>query len=666
MACLVIALATLLMPAGARATTAVATLVQTIDTSQFSPPSPDPMGITYLASSDTLLMSDSEVNEIPALFTGDNLFEINYASGTLLGTSTTILFSDEPTGLAFNPVDGHVFVSHDNGGGFVFEVDPGVDGLHGTADDIVTSFSSGDFSSVDPEGIAFDSVQGFLYIADGLSSEVFQLDPGANGVFDGVAPTGDDQATSFDTEAFGLTDPEGITFDSDNGFLYLVGYPDDLVFHVTTTGTLVRTIDISAANAPDPAALAYAPGSLEPLVNGLYIADRGVDNNSDPDENDGLVFEFSVPQITPGNVPPTVDAGPDQPLELPGVATLDGTVLDETVPAGSLTILWSHVSGPGTVTFTDASAEDTTASFSFAGTYVLRLMADDGELSSSDDTTIVVTGDAGETVIEVPVAASSDDAEEREAGAIVLSSSDLELVFDNGGNQTVGMRFTGVAIPRDASITNAFVQFQADEANSVATSLTIRGEAVDDAATFVESSGNISSRPTTTASASWSPVPWTAVGEAGPDQRTSNIASVIEEIAARPGWSAGNALVLIITGTGERTAESFDGSAAPLLRVAYTASTNQPPTVSINTPPDASTLGEGLPVTFTGTLGSRWRARHRRQRRHVEPLGGPPHDHGHGDRQRRPRGLGTDRAHPHGQRRAGGGDHGAPRCQHSG
>jgi hypothetical protein len=48
---------------------------------------------------------------------------------------------------------------------------------------------------------------------------------------------------------------------------------------------------------------------------------------------------------------------------------------------------------------------------------------------------------------------------------------------------------------------------------------------------------------------------------------------VIQEIVNRPGWTAGNSLVLIVTGTGERVAESFDGEAdaAPLLHVEYRA-----------------------------------------------------------------------------------------------
>jgi hypothetical protein len=47
----------------------------------------------------------------------------------------------------------------------------------------------------------------------------------------------------------------------------------------------------------------------------------------------------------------------------------------------------------------------------------------------------------------------------------------------------------------------------------------------------------------------------------------------VSEIVTRPGWLSGNALVLIITGTGQRTAEAYNGvpAAAPLLHVEYTS-----------------------------------------------------------------------------------------------
>jgi hypothetical protein len=276
------------------------------------------------------------------------------------------------------------------------------------------------------------------------------------------------------------------------------------------------------------------------------------------------------------NVPPTVNVGPDQTITLPKSATLDGTVTDDGLPnpSGTVTTTWSVVSGPGTVTFGEASAEDTTASFSMAGVYVLRLTADDSELDNSDEVTIAVNPAGGASITEeVRVTASPDDAEERADSNVGRGSTDLELVFDQGGNQTVGMRFNGVDIPPGANITSAYIQFQVDETSSDLTSLTIRGEDVDNAAIFTTATRNISSRPRTTAAVSWSPAPWSTVGEAGPDQQTPDIASVIQEVVNRPGWSSGNSLVIIITGSGERVAESYNGdpAAAPLLHVDYNA-----------------------------------------------------------------------------------------------
>ena len=51
------------------------------------------------------------------------------------------------------------------------------------------------------------------------------------------------------------------------------------------------------------------------------------------------------------------------------------------------------MSGPGTVTFADPDAIDTSASFSAAGTYVLRLTANDAALQPrTDDITVTVNG----------------------------------------------------------------------------------------------------------------------------------------------------------------------------------------------------------------------------------------------------------------------------------
>jgi hypothetical protein len=98
-----------------------------------------------------------------------------------------------------------------------------------------------------------------------------------------------------------------------------------------------------------------------------------------------------------GNQPPSVNAGPNLTVTLPNSATLNATVGDDGLPSppASVTTTWSKVSGPGTVTFGDANAVDTTATFSASGTYVLRLTANDGALSSSDDVTVTANASGG-------------------------------------------------------------------------------------------------------------------------------------------------------------------------------------------------------------------------------------------------------------------------------
>ena len=182
------------------------------------------------------------------------------------------------------------------------------------------------------------------------------------------------------------------------------------------------------------------------------------------------------------------------------------------------------------------------------------------------------------TVVEVQVLASGDDVEESSSGSIDTTSGDLELAVDGGDSQIIGLRFLPVAIPQDATITKAYVQFRSDEVTVGPASLLVEGQATDNAAPF---GASVSTLPRTAASASWIPAPWPTTNEGGPDQRTTDIAAVVQEVVNRPGWQSGNALVLIITGSGTRTAESWDGNnnAAPLLRVEYLTegSATEPP-----------------------------------------------------------------------------------------
>lgn len=587
-------------------------LIRTVQTNgSFAPPSPDPSGIAYLPNTNRLLIVDGEVEETvsgTSFFAGANTWETTLLGSVLraanisLRTPTQTPMTNEPTGVAWNPNNGHYYVTDDDGTE-VYDLNPGNDGLVGTADDSWSHFDTAVHNNMDPEGITFDPINNRLFVADGVNEEIYQYS--LSGALLG----------QFDVSQYGISDPESVEFNPSTGTLFVLSNGTIwLIAEVTTTGSLVETYNIAASAALAPAGLAYAPASNGSGAMRFYIVDRGVDNNSNPNANDGKIYEMTAPQ--PGtNLPPATAAGPDQTITLPSSTTLDGTVTDDGQPTPStLTTTWSQVSGPGTVSFGSASAVDTTATFSTNGVYTLRLTATDGMLSSSDEVVITVNAAGSTTTIAVRVTAGSDDAEQRPNGAMSLGSADLEFMVEANVNQTVGLRFRAVSIPQGAVINNAYIQFQVDETQSEATNVTLRGQAADNAPTFTSASQNITTRVRTNVAVTWQPVAWTTIGTAGVNQRTPNLAAVLQEVVNRPGWASGNALVIIADGTGHRTAEAFEGlaAAAPLLVVEYTIGpTNQAPTVNagadqvITLPSNAALDGtasdDGLPTPPTLT-----------------------------------------------------------------
>ena len=283
--------APLTLPAGT--TLLPSTLVNIVDTSNvaWNPSSPDPSGVDYWPLTGRLLITDSEVDEIPLYFTGKNIYDAT-TSGALVSTcSTTNInrtgWSNEPTGLAINPNNNHLFISDDDQKK-IFEVSLGPDGIYCTADDTRTSVSF----VTDTEDVAYGN--NTIFIAGGINAEVYQFNLGPNGIIGG----GDDgPITHWDTASLGFSDLEGIGYNADSGTLFIVSTQgsDNYMGQTTTSGTLINAYDLSsfmgtASNIRSD--VTYAPSSQNPAVKNIYIVSRGIDNTSvNPDENDGKMWE---------------------------------------------------------------------------------------------------------------------------------------------------------------------------------------------------------------------------------------------------------------------------------------------------------------------------------------------------------------------------------------
>jgi autotransporter-associated beta strand protein len=204
------------------------------------------------------------------------------------------------------------------------------------------------------------------------------------------------------------------------------------------------------------------------------------------DGSSGLAVIDSV-GITPatvpaGNVGPLVDAGANQAVLLPGGASMQGTATDDGKPSppARLTYLWQEAAGPGVAGFGNATSLITTASFDAAGSYVLRLIAHDGEVKTFDDTVIT----AGAPTSTVTLAAVDANAAEpgADTGAFLFTRDgalfgSLTIGYSVAGSATADLDYTNlgtsVVIPAGESTVEVLVRPAGDSLSEGAESVTI-------------------------------------------------------------------------------------------------------------------------------------------------------------------------------------------------
>ena len=323
-------------------------IVQIIDTTTWDRPSADPAGLTFIPGSTpgsgTLLLSDSEIDETP-FFRPDNLFYLS-ETGVFDKSAELESFCKEPTGIAFNPLNGHVFISDDSKKR-IFEIDPN------DPETVLSAIPTKDFGADDVEDIFFDPVTGHLMVSEGEQSS---LNPRT--IFE---ITNSGQVISTLVLPVAVGDPEGITYDPLRDVFYVGGHQSAEIFVVSRAGVIVDTITILedqdnpiSDTRVRPKALTMAPSSDpndDPATMCLWVGDYGKDQFLD-----GRIFEIRL-DAPPSN-PPLFTANSD-------VITFDDVVAGAYL-AGSQ---YDALGGNDTVSLPTDIAEANEAGFDPAQTF---------------------------------------------------------------------------------------------------------------------------------------------------------------------------------------------------------------------------------------------------------------------------------------------------------
>jgi hypothetical protein len=405
------------------------------------------------------------------------------------------------------------------------------------------------------------------------------------------------------------------------GTIFNIGITHVMLTATNTGGTVNCSFDVTVAEAqpsfttcPANSSITAATGAQTAVVNYTAAATgasipavsyvfSGATTGSGNGTGSGSSFNIGVTSVTLT----ATNAGGSTTCSftvtvseaLPSFTACPGNIATVATANGSTAVVSYTATATGTslpaisYTFTGAtiasgSGTGSGSVFNIGVTNVV-VSAVNGGGTATCSFTITVNSLQSPILLNRFVSGSSNDAEEAAPGSVGVtvgtmdvSGSDLELMQDGTREQYVGTRFTDIAIPAGAVITNAYVQFSAKgDKNAIAGDVVIRAEASDNTAAFSSTSFNISSRTVTVDSVKWlgsSDASWGvgSVGTRGPNQKTPNIAALIQNIINRPGWVKSNALSLIFKGSGVRNAYSSDGSStlAPELVVEYNIPSN--------------------------------------------------------------------------------------------
>jgi hypothetical protein len=315
----------------------------------------------------------------------------------------------------------------------------------------------------------------------------------------------------------------------------------------------------------------------------------------------GLPDSEDTPTTIAPHVIDVISDGTDVTLSVAGVGITSGDA--QTITDTADDYVWMNngaaVYGENMYILLDATA-------AAVGLFDSEAEWDTGVLTD----TVSTPGSAGVTIIQ-PIESASDDGFWQEGTSAFDNTNRLTRwgYQGNGGvtSDNSFYRFDNLRVEQGVTVTSAVLRFLPSGSDTNTTvNVLINGVDEDDAAapsTFAEAEGSTR----TTANVAWNSVPSfiSPVPQASPD-----ISSIVQEILDRPGWSSGNAMVLLVEDNGStiasdrvRNSDSFESEGAAVrleITLATTATDDFIEMEEISTVANGN-FTEGWSATCAGT-----------------------------------------------------------------
>jgi hypothetical protein len=204
--------------------------------------------------------------------------------------------------------------------------------------------------------------------------------------------------------------------------LFLNGSPDQPLAHfVAVSRFLTNCTQFILGQSP-----LYTPNPWNGFLDDVHVFPRAL-------------HPAEVLALSATNLAPVVDVPTNVTVQILTPAPLPGTVSDDgrPLPPGTLSLMWTQMSGPVTIVLTNPAALTNYVEFITPGEYVFRLIAGDGQVKIYDDLMVTVTEPT-----QVNVVATDGDAAE-------LGPDPGEFTFSRVGDTnfdlTIQLAISGIA-----------------------------------------------------------------------------------------------------------------------------------------------------------------------------------------------------------------------------
>lgn len=187
--------------------------------------------------------------------------------------------------------------------------------------------------------------------------------------------------------------------------------------------------------------------------------------------------------------------------------------------------------------------------------------------------TLTPTPTTGPRTVTFTIKSGADDVNEDGANFIATGTTLWVGTAANATASFAGLRFTGVTIPRGATITSAHLEIYSTRAQWIQINLQMAADASDNSVAFTTSAKPsqrvlTTSRITHTSNVNWAANSWISLDE---------IRAVIQEIVSRTGWQSGNSLTIVLKGTSTSTfarkfGATFENNTTRTIRLVVTYS----------------------------------------------------------------------------------------------